>query len=72
MQIDHQDIASKVDLTVPQTQEMLTETINIEDLALNFSPELIDELTNYEFNIFKFSDKVGRKMQMPMLACGLL
>jgi len=62
MQIDHQEITSKIDLRVPQTQEMLTKDITTEEAAARFSPALVDDISTFEFNIFTFSEKVGRKL----------
>jgi len=51
---------------------MITQDLQPCSLIHRMQPDFLQNLQKYEFDIFKFSNRVGRKMQMPLIAFGLL
>ena len=61
-----------VDLKHTESSDMITGTLNPSELISKMHPDFLLQLQRYEFDIFKFQARVGREMQMPMIAFGLL
>jgi len=60
LSVSFDDLTEKIDLSFDESEEMITEEINTSDFVPYMSPEFLEDLGSYEFNIFKFANKVGR------------
>jgi hypothetical protein len=65
------DIVNKADFTYTESEDMIDE-IDIENIQSKVSLDMQAEMRRFDFNIFEFSDKVGRNQQMPLVAHSLL
>jgi hypothetical protein len=66
------NIVNKADLTFNESPMMIEDEITPETIMAQVNPELVAACTSYHFNIFRFSETVGRKNQMPILSYSLL
>lgn len=65
-------IVQSARLKFTKTNDMIDKELDVEETLEKVTNEVVSILQSYNFNIFEFSDQVGRKNQMPIVSYGLL